>query len=333
QAGQHGGGQFGQVLAAFAQWRHLQFDHVDAVVQVVAEAPVLDQLGQVLVGGREDADIHRLLVGRAHRAHRLFLDRAQQLHLHLQRQFSHFVQEQGAAVRSLEQAGLVGVRAAETALAMAEEFALHQLAGNGTAVDRHERAGRARALGMDGACNQLLADARLAEDVDRRLAARDLADGGAQHIHGLRVAQQAPALFGVGARCRALGVVEFQRVLDQSAQHRDVHRLADEIERTGLQCLHSEIHAAECGDHRHRRARVVLGDLADQLDAVAIGQAHVGDAQVVRIAGQQLTCLGQVGGGTDAQPHAAEGQHQQFADVAFVVDDEGAAGFIHGRER
>ncbi|KAG0773909.1 hypothetical protein G6F35_015358 [Rhizopus arrhizus] len=73
--------------------------------------------------------------------------------------------------------------------------------------------------------------------------------------------------------------------------------------------------------------------LPKAFDAVAIRQAHVGDAQVIRIAGQQFTCFGQVGGGTDAQPHAAEGQYQQFADVAFVVDDEGAAGFVHGRER
>ncbi len=139
---QHGSGQFRQVLAALAQWRHLQLDHVDAVVQIVAEAPVLDQLGQVLVGGREDAYVHRLFVGRTDRAHRLFLDGAQQFHLHLQR-LGHFVQEQGAAVRGLEQAGLVGMRAAEAAFAVTEEFAFHQLAGNGAAVDR--RTARPRA--------------------------------------------------------------------------------------------------------------------------------------------------------------------------------------------
>ncbi len=234
---------------------------------------------------------------------------------------------------SLEQARLVGVRATETALAMAEEFTLHQLAGDGAAVDRHERAGRTRALGVDGARDQLLAHPGLAQDVHRRLAARNLADGGAQHVHGRRIAKQARTLFGTGAGCGAFGVVEFQCVLDQAAQHRDVHWLADEVEGTGLQRFHRQIHAAEGGDHRHRRARIVLGDLADQFDAVAIRQAHVGDAQVIRIAGQQFTCFGQVGGGTDAQPHAAEGQYQQFADVAFVVDDEGAAGFVHGRER
>jgi len=77
----------------------------------------------------------------------------------------------------------------------------------------------------------------------------------------------------------------------------------------------------------------VLCDLGDQLDAVAIGQAHVGDAQVVRIAGQQLTGFGEVGGGADAQAHAAQGQYQQFADVTLVIDDEGAAGVIHKEGR
>ncbi len=236
-------------------------------------------------------------------------------------------------MRGLEQAGLVGMRAAEAAFAVTEEFAFHQLAGNGAAVDRHERPGRARALGVDGASNQFLANPGFAEDVDRRLAARDLADGGAQYVHGRRSAEQACCLFGGGAGRRALAVVEFQRVLDQATQYRDVHRLADEVEGTGLQRFHSQVHAAERGDHRHRRARVVLGDLADQLDTVAIRKPHVGDAQIVRIAGQQLAGFGQVGGGTDAQAHAAKGQYQQFADVAFIVDDEGAAGFVHGRER
>jgi len=67
---------------------------------------------------------------------------------------------------------------------VAKELALHQLAGNGTAVDRHERTSRTRALGVDGARDQFLAHARFTEDVDRRLAARDLADGGAQNVHG-----------------------------------------------------------------------------------------------------------------------------------------------------
>ncbi|MNS71991.1 hypothetical protein D3C72_1053870 [compost metagenome] len=211
------GGQRRQVLAALAQRRHAQFDHVDAVVQVVAETPVFDQLGQVLVGGRKDAHVHRFFAGRANRAHRFLLDSTQQLHLHLQRQLGHFIQEQRAAVRGLEQPRLVGMGAGEAALAVAEELALHQLGGDGATVDRHERPGRACTLCVDGACDQFLAHPGLAQDVDRRLAARDLADGGAQHVHGRRFAEQARSLFCSWAGNGAFAVVEFQRMFDQAA--------------------------------------------------------------------------------------------------------------------
>ena len=96
-------------------------------------------------------------------------------------------------------------------------------------------------------------------------------------------------------RGRALGVVELQRVPHQAAQHVDVHRLADEVEGAGLQRLHRQVHVAEGGDHGHRRLRVLARDLADQLDAAAVGQAHVGEAQVVAPGRQQLARLGQVG--------------------------------------
>lgn len=102
QARDDGSGQLRQVAAAFAQRRHAQFDHVDAVVQIVSKTAVGDQVAQVLVGGRQDAYVHQGFAGGADRTHRFFLDGAQQLDLHLQRQFGHFVQEQGAAVRGLE---------------------------------------------------------------------------------------------------------------------------------------------------------------------------------------------------------------------------------------
>lgn len=214
---------------------------------------------------------------------------------------------------------------------MAEEFAFHQLGGNGAAVDRHERAGGTCALFVDGACDQLLAHARFADDVDRRLAARDLADGGAQDFHGTGVAEQAAGLFRWRRwRSRAVAVVQFQRVLDQAAQYADVDRLADEIEGAGFQCFHGQVHAAERGDHRHRRLRIVFCDFGDQFDAVAVRQTHVGQAQIVGIVGQQLARFGQVGSSADAQAHAAQGENKQLADITLVIDNQGAFGFVHG---
>ena len=76
---------------------------------------------------------------RADLAHLLFLDRAQQLHLHRERQVGDFVEEQRAAVGGLEESVAIGLGAGERALAVAEELALHQVLGNRAAVHRDER--------------------------------------------------------------------------------------------------------------------------------------------------------------------------------------------------
>ena len=50
--------QLGDVLAAVAQRRHLDADHVQAVEQVLAEQPFLDARLEVLVRGGDDAHVH-----------------------------------------------------------------------------------------------------------------------------------------------------------------------------------------------------------------------------------------------------------------------------------
>ena len=75
---------------------------------------------------------------------------------------------------------------------------------------------------------------------------------------------------------------------------------------------------------------MVGGDLGDEVHARAVGQAHVGQAQVVAVLGQLRAGLATVGGGVGAQAHPAQGQDQQFADVVFVVDDQGAGGGAAG---
>jgi hypothetical protein len=120
-----------------------------------------------------------------------------------------------------------------------------------------------------------------------------------------------------------------QGVLHQAAQHGKIHRLGDEIEGASLERGHRRIDVAMRGDHRHRGFRIAAGDELDQALARAVRQAHVGEAQVVAVVGQLLARRGQVGRGVDPQAHPSQGQDQQFADVAFVVDDQGGTGGSH----
>lgn len=209
---------------------------------------------------------------------------------------------------------------------MAEEFAFHQLGRNRAAVDRHERAVGAAAFGVDGARDQFLAHAGLAGDVHRRLAARDLADGLAQFDHRRRFAVQARAHGLAGA---AAGVVEFQRVPHQIAQHRQIDRLGDEIEGAGLERIDRGFDVAEGGDHRHRGVRVLLADLGDQIHARAVRQAHVGQAQVVTVAQQLAASLAEARRGVATQAHPAQGHDQQLANIALVIDYQCTTGFSH----
>ena len=117
---------------------------------------------------------------RADRIDLAFLDRAQELDLRGQRQFADLVEEQRAAGGFDELAGMALGRAGERALLVAEQDRLDEVVGDGAAVDRDERLGAALAGAVDGARDQLLADAGLALDQHRDGGGRRLL-GGAQH--------------------------------------------------------------------------------------------------------------------------------------------------------
>ena len=173
---------------------------------------------------------------------------------------------------------------------------------------------------MDQACDQLLAAARFAADIHGRLAAREFADLPAQGAHRWGVAEQAVVYraFVTVARAQAQGGV------DQLAQAGEVDRFGEEVEGAGFQRGDGGVQAAVGGDHGHRYVGVALLNVLHQFHAGAIGQAHVGQAQVERLAGQPVAGLLDVAGAAGVELHAAEGDLQQLADIGFVVDDQGS---------
>ena len=183
--------------------------------------------GQVLVRGAQQAHIDGFFALAAQWPHGLFLNGAQQLDLHGHGQVCHLIQEQGAVVGRLEQAGLVGHGAGEAALAVAEKLAFHQLGRNGAAVDRHKGLICPRAECVDAPGDQFLAAARLAADVQRRLAACQFANLSAQALDGRRNAQQRVVVAVSGAV--RLWLVEAQGCGNQFAQPGEVDRLGQKV--------------------------------------------------------------------------------------------------------
>ena len=142
------------------------------------------------MGGTDDAHIDRLFRHATDLAHAFFLNGAQQLDLHRERQIGHFIQKQRPAVGCLKKAFTVAVGTGKRPLAVAEKLAFHQVFRNRPAVDRDKRTGIAGAARVNQPRRQFLATAGFTGNIDRRLAACQLFDHRPDLLHAGRIANQ-----------------------------------------------------------------------------------------------------------------------------------------------
>ena len=139
-------GERQDVLGTLAQGGHQKLDHVQAIVQILAERALFHRFAEVLVGGGDNAQIHANVAQAAEAPERLLLQHAQQLGLERQRNLADLVQEQSALVGQFEQPALLRPGVGERALLVAEQLALQQGFGNRRAVDGQERLGLAQCM-------------------------------------------------------------------------------------------------------------------------------------------------------------------------------------------
>ena len=251
--------QVRDVLRPLAQRRHRDRKDVQAVEQVLAETALLHVVDQVAVGGRDDAHVDLDRLARADRLDLALLDRAQQLDLRGRRQLADLVEEQRAAGGLDEFAGVALGGAGEGALLVAEQDRLDEVVGDGAAIDRDERLGAPLAGAVDGARDQLLADAGFALDQHRDGGAGGLL-GRAQHRLHARAAGDDVAE-GERAGAAALDQLEFalerarrERVAQRDLQPLGADRLDHEIDGAGAHRGDDIVDAAMGGLHDHRDA-------------------------------------------------------------------------------
>ena len=162
-----------QPVQALAQWRDMQAEHVEPMVEVLAEFALGAQLGQVDLGGADHPHVQVHLLVAADPAEAAVLQEAQQLGLQPRAHFADAVEEQGAAGGQLQQAELaLRARALEGAGAVAEQLGLGHGFRQSRTIQRHEWRLPARAGQVAGARQQFLAGAGLALDQQRRIQRR-----------------------------------------------------------------------------------------------------------------------------------------------------------------
>ncbi len=94
-----------------AERRHAHADDGEAVVEVVAEAALVDLALEVAVRRRDDAHVDALRCDVADAPDLALLERAQELRLELERELADLVEEDRAAVGRLEGAFAVAIGA------------------------------------------------------------------------------------------------------------------------------------------------------------------------------------------------------------------------------
>ena len=87
-----------------AQGRKLQVKDVEAKVKITPERPAPNGFAKVLIGGRDDPDIHLYLCVAPHAHEATVLQNAQESRLELGRHLPDLVQEQRPSIGELEHA-------------------------------------------------------------------------------------------------------------------------------------------------------------------------------------------------------------------------------------
>lgn len=126
--------EFRQVPRPLPERRHLQGKHREAKVEILAKAAFGDLGFEVLVGGRDDANIDGDRPSSSNPFDLPVLERPQQPNLRRRRQLADLVEKKGAAMGPFEASPVKMARPGEGSFFVTEELAVEHSGSDGAAV-------------------------------------------------------------------------------------------------------------------------------------------------------------------------------------------------------
>ena len=128
-------GQRRDVFAAFAQWRQIERDDIDAIEEILAKTAGDNFVGEIAIGGTDDTCVGAALLSVADAVVGAVLKKLKRLGLEAHIELGDFVEEERAVVGQFDETRFGGIGVGEGALFVAEEFAFEERARDGGAVD------------------------------------------------------------------------------------------------------------------------------------------------------------------------------------------------------
>src|SRR5581483_2334036 len=276
----------------------------------------------------DDADVDLDVPRPADALEGLLLEEAEDLRLEGGREVADLVEEDGAAVGELEEALLLRRRVRERALLVAEELALEELLGDRGARDRHERAVRAAALVVDRLRDHVLADAALAREEHRRgLARRDLADELVDLAHGRRLAddglETALLLRALADRADlAAELGRLERLAEADEELLDLERLLQVVLGPELDRLDGVLDRRVGRHHDDELVGLPLDDLAEQPEAVRVGEPHVEEEEVPVLGLESFPRLVRTADSFGGVPLPDQPLHERAVEDELIFNDQ-----------
>ena len=167
---------------------------------------------------------------------------------------------------------------------MAEDLALHQIIGDGGAVDGDEGLVPPRARAVDGLGAELLAGAALAGNEDGGLRGGRAVDQPIDHLHPGRSADE--TVIAVAAAILPVGVDQARQplALESVAQRHQkalgCERLDEEVVSAAAHRLDREVDRAVSGDDDHGDPGGLAAEPPQQVEPVHVGQVDVEKDQI-----------------------------------------------------
>src|SRR5215211_6358192 len=152
------------IFSPFTQRRQSNRKDIEAIVQVGAKLAFAHGIFEVAVSGSDYAYVNFNRMTSSYSFKLTFLEHAQELGLHVQRELADLVEKKGSAVRNLKSSEASGIRSGESTLFVTEQLAFNQCTGQGSAIHFDQRASLAPAEIMNCTGQQFLAGSSLAEN-------------------------------------------------------------------------------------------------------------------------------------------------------------------------
>ena len=242
-------------------------DDVEAIKEIFAEISLFNFSREVTVGGGDDTDVYLDGPYAPHALKFGFLQSAEKLDLHGAGDLTDFIEKEGTTIGQLKSPRLGAHRAGEGALFVAEELTLHELFGDGCAVNLDKGTVFSGAVFVNSGCDQLFARAGLSGDEDGGGGGSYLLDDLVDIFHPLGLSDDLKSSAAVPSVVQVAGadLSGGDGLLYRQAKLVLVEGLGDIVESTLFERLDGGLNGAVGGDDDDREVMVEALDLLQEL--------------------------------------------------------------------